>query len=361
MKRWLIAMLAITALFTVITEPAMAAGKATQTAYTAFRQTLKLPANAPLKSLNADMNNDGVSDIVLLNTSGRVYLGVYRPDNGKLISLAKVGEGGDEAIDYHEEYTLRTIKNPLFKIGAAVVINVYTGNSAFVTVKLYALKSGKLVQAGTADGAGQNVEIADTNKDGYQEITTWEEYSYNPDTDNLSRADSIYDRVVTQWDTKQGKYVSVVYGQDGKRDDQRPKVGTLTAPQALTILANAYKLQTSFEKARSDESYTLAMASLFTFNYIFEFKQSLLYDSDGGFGKKGGYIPAYSISDDYSDLMPRFNLKQSATFKLSADKQFAALSQKVTLSGEEGTYTINAYAEFCKTKYGWKVNAAYAN
>jgi hypothetical protein len=345
-RQWMV--LAITfSLFSLSVHSVTAANNATQAAQSAFKKEFKLNSSETLKTLNYDADNDGKQDIVLMNQNGSIYLGVYNSQNGVKIAASKVLNASDEYDQ--QDVSLKMLKNPTYKNSIAILANGYAGaNMAWVDVHIYALQGGKLKKIGSTSSDGESINFTDKNKDGYQEVVGSVKYNELESEDLYNK---VYDTVVFQWDSKKKQYIKIVYGQDGKRDDQRKDVGPVTVQQALTVLSKGYSLQQSFSKASDQKSYLIRMAPLFTFNYINGFITTLMEDS-------GRYLPEYMMSDDYSSLMPEFDPKQSAILKLSSDKKLATITQTIKVTSEEGTSTVKAQAVLYKTKYGWKVNSA---
>lgn len=89
------------------------------------------------------------------------------------------------------------------------------------------------------------------------------------------------------------------------------------------------------------------MAPLFTFNFLDGLLETSLNDEND----TSPLYPGYLISDDYSSLIPEFNFKKKATFKLSADKQSGTITQTMQENFEGDVYTVTYEATLLKTKY----------
>ncbi|CAH1214604.1 hypothetical protein PAECIP111893_03822 [Paenibacillus plantiphilus] len=347
-RKYLSVIIALTVLTSTTAVTQAATNNKNQTVYAAsasFAKEYNLESEDISTPIIYDLNNDGKDEIILSTAKKEIsetdlYIGIYSLTNGKKVTA--MHEPNSSGVPYE----VRRIKNKTYKNCIALVSFGATGFGAY-EAEILTLKNNKLTRISvvSADGGGEGNIIVDLSKDGYHEFAAIEvESGIGSDRLGFSGAAN---NITFRWDETKKKYIQ--YGPDGVRDDQRKAVGTLTANQALDILTKAYKVQKSFVKPLPLSKVEAAMKPYFSNNFISEFQGSM-------FEYSSGYVPDYMDSDDYSALLPKYNVKQKLTLKFNANKTSVVASQKVTVQGEESTYSVIATTTLVKTKYGWKID-----
>ncbi|MFF2909780.1 hypothetical protein [Paenibacillus sp. NPDC057934] len=349
------AVIAASLLFTAIPSSSLvfASSVQQQTIYSVqsnFAKEFGINVKSVSSPIVYDLNNDGDGEFIVTakssNDMGNFigYIGVYSK-NGKKIVTKNVEDDGVIGI--------ARIKNSTYKNSLAIIRG---GGSGGVSVEVAILKNGVLQSLLVTEANNRDEAIIkDSDKDGSDEIYGYQ-YYLAPETQVLNKADGIYDKFVYKWDSSKKKYTKLVYGQDGIREDQRKKVETITSQEALTLLNKARTTQLSIKTPMDLSSFKKKMESLFTYNYLYRLQsKGLAYTSTGL------VVPNYLISDNYSSLVPEFNSKKKATFKLTADKQSATVTQTIQEDFEGEVYSTTYKATLLKTKYGWKVEGFSVN
>ncbi|CAM3598075.1 MULTISPECIES: hypothetical protein [Saccharibacillus] len=342
--------LALTGTVTVSVSEVQAAPSAKmQAAYSAqasFAKQSGLDAKSISSPMFYDVNNDKSEEIILSASSKDgygpwiSYIGIYSKNGTKLLA---------KNVESEYFYEIRRIKNKTHKNMLAFV---HDGGSGGASVSVNVFKNNTLKEIYLTDVLNTDTaKITDDDKDGNDEIQGYQLYS-SIETRSLSKAEGVYDKLVYKWDAGKKKYTEVVYGQDGVRDSQRAKVGTINAQQAMKILRQAYYKQINVAAEGLPGSLRKNLQSVFTYNFLYKIETEGMISF--GNGKVG---PMYLNSDDFSLLLPAFDASKKATFKLSASKQSATVTQKLIVNSEGYEYKVTYQATLFKTKYGWKVDS----
>lgn len=297
-----------------------------------FIKANKLAMSDIRQTLTYDINNDGSSEIIILggdlqhSNGSKGYIGVYSKE-GKHLATKKFD-------DSFLPFELRKVKNATYKNCLGIVD--LPGASGGSRIQILAFSKGEFKSLIITDSSEKGITIKDVDHDSSDEIIGYEWY-LTEETRNLSHVAAIYDKYIYTWDKKKGKYIKQVYGQDGKRDDLRKPVNTLTKSEAIQLLNKASKTLFSGNPSPSFTEFKGKMQFLLTYNFIYRYNST-------------------NSIDVYSIPLSEFDMNKS-TFKMSPDKQTATVTQKteiVDADTEEHSF-INITAVLIRTKYGWKI------
>ncbi|GIO29384.1 hypothetical protein J2TS6_05250 [Paenibacillus albilobatus] len=300
---------------------------------TDFIKANKLAKSDIRQTLTYDINNDGSNEIIILggdlqhSIGSKGYIGVYSKE-GKHLATKKYD-------DSFLPFDLRKVKNATYK--NCLGIGELPGASGGSRIQILAFSKGEFMSLVVTDSSENGITIKDVDNDSNDEIIGYEWY-LTEETRHLSHVAAIYDKYVYSWDKKKGKYIKQVYGQDGKRDDLRKPVNTLTKSEAIQLLNKASKTLFSGNPLPRFTEFKEKMQFLLTYNFIYRYNST-------------------NSIDVYSIPLSEFDMNK-ATFKMSPDKQTATVTQKIEIvdaDTEEHSF-IKITAVLIKTKYGWKID-----